>query len=301
VALDDDQRARLAERFPAGALARPRVAAQPEEARGEVVIVMGIPGAGKTRAVAAWTARGYERLNRDERGGSLRALAGELERRLAAGASRVVLDNTYPTLAGRADVISIAWRHGLPVRCVWLDTPPPQAQANLCLRLVAEFGRLPGPEELRSSRLPGVMAPTSHMRAVRQMDAPREDEGFASIEVMAFVRERQEALRTGTIVALDQPEQEVVPADTPLLALGWQPGATSDDERAGAERLARELGRPVDVALCPHAGGPPVCWCRPPLPGLVVAWALRRGVDLARVRVAGDSPTLRTLARAFPG
>ncbi len=43
---------------------------------GEVVIVMGIPGAGKSRLAADYVRRGYVRLNRDERGGSLRALAG---------------------------------------------------------------------------------------------------------------------------------------------------------------------------------------------------------------------------------
>ena len=41
----------------------------------EVVVVMGIPGAGKSRVAEEYVARGYVRLNRDERGGTLRALA----------------------------------------------------------------------------------------------------------------------------------------------------------------------------------------------------------------------------------
>src|SRR4051794_13165225 len=53
-------------------------------AEGEVVIVMGIPGAGKSRLAAEYVERGYVRLNRDERGGSLRALAEELDEQLAA-------------------------------------------------------------------------------------------------------------------------------------------------------------------------------------------------------------------------
>src|SRR5262245_6374682 len=44
--------------------------------RGDVVLVMGIPGAGKTRIAEEYGARGYVRLNRDERGGTLRELAG---------------------------------------------------------------------------------------------------------------------------------------------------------------------------------------------------------------------------------
>ncbi len=62
-------------------------------------MVMGIPGAGKSRLAADYVRRGYVRLNRDERGGSLQALADELDERLAAGVRRVILDNTYSTRA----------------------------------------------------------------------------------------------------------------------------------------------------------------------------------------------------------
>jgi aryl-alcohol dehydrogenase-like predicted oxidoreductase len=68
----------------------------------EVVLIMGIPGAGKSRVAEDYVARGYLRLNRDERGGSLRELADALEEKLASGVSRVVLDNTYLTRAGRS-------------------------------------------------------------------------------------------------------------------------------------------------------------------------------------------------------
>ncbi len=44
---------------------------------GEVVLIMGIPGAGKSRLAKEWVARDYRRLNRDERGGSLKALAAD--------------------------------------------------------------------------------------------------------------------------------------------------------------------------------------------------------------------------------
>ena len=121
----------------------------------EVVLVMGIPGAGKSRLVADLT--GYERLNRDDRGGSLAALARELGRRLGQGARRLVLDNTYLTRASRNLVVETSARHGAGVRCVWLDTPLAQAQVNLVRRQLDLFGRLPEPEELRAWRkaIPG--------------------------------------------------------------------------------------------------------------------------------------------------
>ena len=99
LALSDEDRARLAVAFGSRRPDRPR----PSRIRADtdVVLVMGIPGAGKSRIAAEHVARGYVRLNRDERGGTLRALAGELDTTLASGATRVVLDNTYLTRAAR--------------------------------------------------------------------------------------------------------------------------------------------------------------------------------------------------------
>src|SRR6188472_3993936 len=115
-------------------------AASPTPGTAEVVLVMGIPGAGKSRVADEYHAHGHVRLNRDERGGTLRALADELEMFLASGAQRVVLDNTYATRASRSHVIEAAARHGAGVRCVWLETPLVQAQVNMVERLLDRLG-----------------------------------------------------------------------------------------------------------------------------------------------------------------
>src|SRR5262245_3498926 len=162
---------------------RPKPArAAPARADGDVVLVMGIPGAGKTRIAEEYVARGYLRLNRDERGGTLRELAGALEQELASGARQVVLDNTYLTRASRNYVLEAALRHGVPARCVWVDTPLAQAQVNLVERLLELHGSLPSPEELRelAKREPGIHAPTTQMRSLRELERPSADEGFAS-------------------------------------------------------------------------------------------------------------------------
>ena len=104
--LDDDERTALALAF--GRLRRARIERSRPLEEAEVVLVMGIPGAGKSRVAEEWVARGYVRLNRDERGGSLRELADALEKELASGARRVVLDNTYLTRASRSFVVEIA-------------------------------------------------------------------------------------------------------------------------------------------------------------------------------------------------
>ena len=178
-----------------------RIAPRRPRTEAEVVLVMGIPGAGKSRVAEEYVARGYVRLNRDERGGSLRELAAALEAELAAGELRVVLDNTYLTRSSRSYVIEAAARHGAPVRCIWLDTPLAQAQVNLVERLLDRFGALPTPEELNAlSREPGLLTPTSQMRALRQLEPPSTDEGLATVEQVPFVRTRSAHVRTVVFV-----------------------------------------------------------------------------------------------------
>ena len=153
--------------------------------------MIGIPGAGKSHVAQEYVERGYVRLNRDERGGTLRELAVTLEEELVAGDARVVLDNTYLTRASRSYVLDAAARHGAPVRCIWLDTPLAQAQVNLTERLLDVLGHLPGPDELRerAKREQGVLAPTSQMRAARELEPPSLDEGFVAVERREFTRE----------------------------------------------------------------------------------------------------------------
>ena len=171
------------------AFGRPRRRRPRLRASGEVVIVMGIPGAGKSHVAEDYVERGYVRLNRDEPGGTLRELAVPLEEELASADARVVLDNTYLTRASRSYVLDAAARHGAPVRCVWLDTPLAQAQVNLIDRLLDRL-EAAGPAELRelAKREQGVLAPTSQMRAVRELEPPSVDEGFVAVERREFTR-----------------------------------------------------------------------------------------------------------------
>jgi aryl-alcohol dehydrogenase-like predicted oxidoreductase/predicted kinase len=275
------------------------------EGDGEVVLVIGIPGAGKSRVAAEYAARGYLRLNRDERGGSLRELAAALDEELGSGARRVVLDNTYLTRAARNDVIEVATRHGIPTRCVWLETPLAQAQVNLVERLLERLGALPAPELLRelARTEPGVLAPTSQMRAFRELEPPSADEGFAAVDHVPFVRAAQSPGRTGVLVAAGvfaEPgwEDAVAQGDreSPHLIYDWSPDGDEASLAAVAERLAATVSGPVQTALCPHAAGPPVCWCRPPLPGLPLAFAREHGIDLTRSVLIGSGPAHRTLA-----
>ena len=271
----------------------------------EVVLVMGIPGAGKTRVAEEYVARGYARINRDERGGTLVGVADALEEQLGAGAQRAVLDNTYLTRASRSYVIETASRHRARVRCVWLDTPLAQAQVNLVARLLDRFGSLPTPEELRerARREQGLLAQTSQMRTVRELEPPSTDEGFAAVERREFIRAAGGATRVGVFVAAAAVDgargHEAVDRSAPHRGFVWRPGAVADELAPAVDLLAGEVSGPVESAVCPHAGGPPRCWCRPPLPGLPLAFARRHGIDPARSILFGASAAHRTLANAL--
>ncbi len=272
------------------------------------MLVMGIPGAGKTRVAEQYLARGYVRLNRDERGGSLRELAHELDRTLADGARRVVLDNTWLTRASRSHVVESADRHGAASRCVWLDTPLAQAQVNVIERMLERVGSLPGPHDLRllaRGRL-GVITPTAQMRALCELEPPSDGEGISVVERVAFTREEAPPDAAQAVLvaaaALEQPGwqaalERCLPS-APHLVFDWRPGAGPDVLDACVARVAGQVSGPVDGAVCPHRGGPPECWCRPPIPGLALRFARSRYVDLSRSVLLGTSPAHRTMAAA---
>jgi aryl-alcohol dehydrogenase-like predicted oxidoreductase len=282
---------------------RPRTSATTRTS-GEIVLVMGIPGSGKSRIAADYVARGFVRLNRDDRGGSLRDLDGALEEELVGGAGRVVLDNTYLTRAARSRPLELAARFRLPVRCVWLDTPLAQAQVNMVLRLLERFGALPQPEELAKVARgePGLLAPTSQMRTLRELEPPAADEGFAVVEHVGFARAPAATSRPGVFAAasaVDGAPWTGIDPDKPHLVFDWLPGEDASSLASTAARVAREVEGPVESAMCPHGGGPPVCWCRPPLPGWLLAFAHAHGLDPSVSTLVGHSRAHRTLAQTL--
>jgi diketogulonate reductase-like aldo/keto reductase/predicted kinase len=267
----------------------------------DVVIVMGIPGSGKTLVAEDYVARGYARLNRDERKGSLRDLAEALDEQLASGVRRVVLDNTYLTRASRSYVLDAAGRHGIATRCVWLDTSLAQAQVNLVERLLDRFGSLPTPEELRevAKQEPGLHLPTTQMRTLRELEPPSSDEGFTAVEQVPFVRRPPSGSMRGVFVAaaaLREPGWEPVDRSSPHLVFDWTPDGNVDAIAPEVARLAAQVTGPVEGAICPHGGGAPSCWCRPPLPGLVLAFARAHEVDPSGSVLVGAAAAHKTLA-----
>jgi aryl-alcohol dehydrogenase-like predicted oxidoreductase/histidinol phosphatase-like enzyme/predicted kinase len=332
IALDEHDRARLDERFPAARVLRggrpraPAVGSVP----GEVLLVMGLPAAGKSTLAERFVRDGFERLNRDERGGTLASLLPELERRLAAGRPRVVLDNTYATRKSRAPVVEAAARHGVPVRCLWLETRLEDAQVNAITRMLARYGRLLGPEEMKAAARddPGVFPPAVLFRYERALEPPDPAEGFSAVERVPFNRDWDASfVSRGVVVWLDgvvwrsraaarsprgAEDLDFVPGSADalrrfaaegyrLFGLTWQPdlatGQLSQEALASAvAALVDRVGEPLPVSVCAHPGGPPACWCRKPLPGLGVELVVAHQLDPSRSLLVGTGTLDRTFA-----
>ena len=82
----------------------------------EIVMIMGIQGAGKSTIVKDYSVMGYTRLNRDEMGGSLDKLNRNLEEQIKNGIEKFVLDNTYGTIENRKPVLDIGKKYGYLVK-----------------------------------------------------------------------------------------------------------------------------------------------------------------------------------------
>ncbi len=120
---------------------------------------------------------------------------------------------------------------------------------------------------------------------------------FERIRVVPFQRQRREAHnREGLVVAhaaLETARPAIESFVGPVLCIAWQDAAP---DVTGFRDL---LGERFTLAVCPHGGGPPVCWCRPPLPGLVAVWMRQERIDPTASRFFGTGPVHRALAGAL--
>jgi aryl-alcohol dehydrogenase-like predicted oxidoreductase/predicted kinase/histidinol phosphatase-like enzyme len=325
--LKGDERARLDDLCPAAQVLRRSTSQRATPAPrqdAEVVLVMGLPAAGKTTVAQQFAARGYMRLNRDDAGGTLRNLVVQLDRALASGVSRIVLDNTYMSRKSRAAVIQAAAKRGVPVRCMWLSTSMEDAQVNAASRIIERYGKLLDEQELAERGTHDLTAflPTVQFRYQRELEPPDASEGFARVDVIPFAR----CIESGNVnraiiiwcdgILLRSRSNQRTPANVEdvgvnleraetlrryqsegyrLLGLSWQP------EIAGGKRstvvadsvFARMndlMGLAIDVEYCPHAAGPPRCWCRKPLPGLGVLLIHRHRLNPAASIYVGEGP-----------
>ena len=321
IRLSPAERAQLDERFPSGRILRTSGRTRPAvRTDSEIVLIMGLPAAGKSTLAQRFVDRGYARLNRDEQGTSLGRLVPAIVGLVESGESRIVLDNTYVSRKSRAPVIHAAADRGLRTRCIWLATSVEDAQVNAVSRMLHNYERLLTPEDIRqlSKRDPNVFAPSVQFRLRRELEPPDESEGFSGVETVTFERHRNPSFTNRALIlwcdAIVPPSAEAESTQRypdleqaravlrryeadgwHLCGLAWRPqieanASTAEDVDAAFERMQEQLGIPIDVRYCPHPAGPPVCWCRKPLPGLGVLLIERYRLDPSRCVYVGSGP-----------
>jgi histidinol phosphatase-like enzyme len=169
---------------------------------------------------------------------------------------------------------------------------------------------------------PGAFPPGVLFRYQRELEPPDPSEGFARIDVVPFERRTDPACvnravivwcdevllrsRSGQRAPAGRDDVAVVEGRAAtlgryrdegwrVLGLSWQPeiaGGTRTAEEAKAvfARMQELLSLAIDVEYCPHAAGPPACWCRKPLPGLGVLLVHHHQLDPARCIYVGAGP-----------
>jgi hypothetical protein len=183
------------------------------------------------------------------------------------------------------------------VRGIWHDIEPEQAQVNIVTRMLDVHGRLLSPEELKKGRTPDSLPPRGLHSTIRMLEPIGDDEGFTSVTRVPFVRrpwpDGKPALFLGLELLDDKNDwlpmaREAIEAhpDWVRVLVGWREGGVTPPPG-------------VENAVCPHPGGPPVCWCRPPLPGTVLERARALGLGLAVSQLITTSRTLVSVARVL--
>ncbi len=300
----------------------------------EVVLLMGIQGAGKSRLVAQYEQAGYVRLNRDVAGGKLEDLIPKLSELLASGQRRVVLDNTYPTRLSRAPVIAAAHAHGVPVRCRFLKTPAGEARINIVLRMLEKYGQPLGPEEMKTygKTDPNLPPPAALTKWENSFEPPALDEGFGAVDVIPFNRITDAAhvekgllldvdgtlrrTKSGELYPRHPDDVELIPGRREVLArwvaAGYKLFLVSNQSGVASGQLGHDaavtaflrtselLQLPIaEVAYCPHPAFPVGCFCRKPMPGLGVYLMHRHRLDPKHLVMVGDMKSDADFAAAI--
>ena len=155
--------------------------------------------------------------------------------------------------------------------------------------MLERHGALLGGRELLDRKDPGLFAPPTLFRMARDLERPGEDEGFAAIDTVPFVRATVEPASKPGRAALFLPIAHAsthahLHPDRPLLVFGW------------GRHEPPVIGRAFELALCQHGVGAPTCWCRPPLPGLILDFARRHTIDLRTSTLVGRASTHDAMA-----
>lgn len=295
------------------------------------MLVMGYQASGKTTLARDFESKGYLRLNRDERGGSVADLVTEASSLIAQGQRKLVLDNTFPTRLSRDPLLKLGRDQGIPVNCSWMQTSMDDSQVNSCIRMWQKTGTLPTPEEIVASKDPNMVPIAAIYRYKKELEKPTTDEGFSAIHRIPFVRKwGPEHTNKALILDADGTLRDVPPGcetkwptdpahvnilpgrkekiaeyaekGYKLLGVSNMSGiAKSNPVASVAEacyaRTNELLGFDIEWRYCPHSPVKGItCYCRKPIPGNGIYFIMKYLLDPSKCVYIGDQTTDRTFA-----
>jgi HAD superfamily hydrolase (TIGR01662 family) len=295
----------------------------------EIILICGLPAAGKSTIVNNYIQNGYTRLSRDIEGGGLDDLNESLEKQIKAGKTKIIMDNTYVTRESRKPVINIGHKNGYEVTCVHLATLVEDALYNSVSRMIKKHGKMfTQDSEYKAAKDPNTFPSAAIYRANKMMEKPDREEGFDHIQTLAFNRVHNgytnkavifdydgtlRKTKSGAEFPVDPSDIEILPGRIEklqdlksqgyiLLGVSNQSGVakgqlTYETAEACFDKTNELLGFDIDYRFCPHRVPPITCYCRKPGPGHGVELIEQYKLDPEQCIMVGDMKTDETFAK----
>jgi len=300
----------------------------------EIVMLVGIPGSGKSYAAKSEFGDDYVYLNRDTEGGRTVGLVPKMEAALSQGAKRVVLDCTFLKPEDRQPFITTATALDVPLHCWFFNTTPELAQFNICWRMCERYGKVLRTKDDYAAvdKDPNMFSPTvlfAMLKKLKEMGKPSMSEGYASMKIVKptpwtlppeFNREAVMLDYDGTVRLTksgnkypSRPDdieafpkaakklQELAERGVLLLGASNQSGVAKQNPPMKVahdcfQETNRQLGVDIEYDFDYSRAGPITSWHRKPLPGMGVDAIWRHKLDPNKVTYVGDMTTDKTFA-----
>lgn len=290
---------------------------------------MGFPASGKSTTVQQFVDKGYTRLNRDSVGGSMDQLDRLAEKTLL-DTNLLVLDNLYPSVESRKNIIALAKRHKLPIRCYMMGTSMEDSMLNACLRMMRKHGHIPDPKSFGEVKDPNTFPVAVIYKYRKEFQQPTVKEGFDQVIVVPFVRTwGPDFINKAILVDYDgtlrlsggkqkfpilKEDIKMMPGRAEILkrykAKGYLVLGVSNQSGVAKGQLTfaeckqrfvdtnEMLGKGIvdEFSFCPHAVPPISCYCRKPNAGIGAFYIHQHKLRPSECIMVGDMGSDKTFA-----
>jgi len=296
----------------------------------EIVMMVGIPGSGKSEYSKLYTDKGYDRWNRDTEGGSIKNLVPKVINSIKAGKS-VVVDNTHTNIEGRKLFIDVAKQYNISIKAYFFNTSKEDCQINVLNRMFKLTGKvILDNNEIKKLNHPNIFGIDVLFRFSKQLVEPSVSEGFSEVIRVDFKRKnmfpeyKNKALfldYDGTIRITKSGNHYPTTSDDIqilsgrkeklleyknkgyiLCGISNQSGIakgnlTVEDADKCFKETNKLLGIDIDYMFCPHSSHPISCYCRKPQSGLGIYFMHKYKLDLSNCLMIGDLTTDSSFAK----